>query len=374
MKDEHGTDSPSGPPAPRLALLVVLLLVALAGLATSLTSEDPFEVRLVRLQAQEQIPSIAGSLQQESTPINALFLSYANRPALWMSASLAIEKHGDLARRMLLEYGLLTEFQDVLVEFGADAVLPIGYFHSNDLATLRLRHWLGKSAEQIGRWWRDEVPLEETELDSHTRGLIGIALLRDKRYELINQFDVNNEGELIRLFGEVTVSSVGSFLTSGLRDLERQWRQGEEVEPAQLAWAGLDLLVMTSAIKILRAGKAARAGRPAGVQAADGAVAGRAFTALAPGAKIAIVSGIGVAVIRHPSLVSGLGANLANWMGWPGWIGQLLAWLFVFAILLAMLRLLFGPALFVIAPVARSCLRWVERKRAEKAGGYTHAA
>lgn len=344
----------------------MLLVGALAALTTTMTSADPFEDRLIRLQAQEKIPSIAGSLQQESPQINALFLSYANRPPLWMSASLAIEKHGDLARRLLLEYGLVSEFQDVLIDFGADAVLPIGYFYSNDLATLRLQHWLGESAGRIGRWWREDESPEKTELDAHARGLIGIALLRNKRYELINQFDVNDEGELIRLFGEATMSKVSGFFTSGLRDLERQWRQGDEVEAATFAWAGLDLLVMASAVKILRVGKMARAGRVSGGRAAGGVVAARSASALAPAAKVAIVTGMAVAVIRHPSLISGLGANLADWMGWLIWIGQFLLWLIAFAVLFGALRLLFGPMLFVTAPVARSCLRWVERRRAAK--------
>lgn len=369
MRSEHCSNVRTGVPTLRLGLLVVLFLGALAALTTTVTTSDPFEVRLVRLQAQEKIPSIADSLQQESPSINALFLSYANCPSLWMSASLAIEKHGDLARRMLLEYGLVSEFQDVLIDFGADAVLPVGYFYSNDLATLRLQHWLGESAGQVGRWWREEEPLEKMELDAHTRGLIGINLLRDKRYELINQFDVNDEGELIRLFGEATVSKVSGFFTSGLRDLERQWRQGGEVGTATFAWAGLDLLVMTSAVKILRVGKAARAGRAPGGQAVGGAVAARSVSALAPAAKVAIVSGMAIAVIRHPSLISGLGANLADWMGWPAWIGKFLMWLLAFAVLFGVLRVLFGPMLFVTAPLARSCLRWVERKRAAKASG-----
>lgn len=358
----------SGPLTLRLGILVVLLVGALAALATTMTTADPFEDRLIRLQAQEKIPSIAGSLQQESPQTNALFLSYANRPSLWMSASLAIEKHGDLARRLLLEYGLFSEFQEVLIDFGADAVLPIGYFYSNDSAAMRLQHWVGESAGRIGRWWREDEPLDKTKLDAHTRGLIGITLLEDKRYELINQFDVNDQGELIRLFGEATMSKVSGFFTSGLRDLERQWRQGDEVEAATFAWAGLDLLVMTSAVKVLRVGKVARAGRAPGGRAVGG-VAARSASALAPAAKIAIVSGMAVAVIRHPSLISGLGASLADWMGWPAWIGQFLAWLLAFAVLFGALRLLFGPMLFVTAPVARGCLRWVEKRRAAKANG-----
>lgn len=214
MKAEHRDNVRSAPPTLRLRLLVLLLVSALAALTTTMTSADSFEDRLIRLQAQDKIPSIAGSLQQESPQINALFLSYANRPSLWMSASLAIEKHGDLARRLLLEYGLVSEFQDVLINFGG--------------------------------------------------------------------------------------------------------------------------------------------------------VAARSAAALAPAAKVAIVSGMAVAVIRHPSLISGLGANLADWMGWPIWIGQFLLWLIAFAVLFGALRLLFGPMLFVTAPVTRSCLLWVERRRAAK--------
>ncbi len=345
-------------------LLCLVAILVLAGLATTLSSSDPFEVQLVRIEAQEQLPSIAPALREESAEINALFLSYADRPALWMSAYLAMEKHGDLARQMLLEYGLLSEFQKVLVNFGADSILPIAYFYSNDLASLKIRHWISEQASQIGRWWREEESAEAAELDAHTRGLIGIAILKEKRYELLNQFDRNEEGELIRFFGESTVSAVSGFFTSGLRDLEREWRQGE-AGASDFAWAGLDLLVMASAAKVLRFGKAARASRPGRISATGATVGTRSFSSLAPSARLMVVVATGYVVIQHPSVIGGLGANVARWLGWPIWLGKLLAWLIAISVVFSALALLVRPVLFLAAPLARGALLLRERRKSK---------
>ncbi|XUO88249.1 hypothetical protein RVM26_03880 [Halomonas sp. KM072] len=79
----------------------VFVLIALAAaILTSAASREPFEPRLVRLEAHKALPALP--LEQESPEINALMLHYASDQALWMSAWLAVMLHGDLAREVLL--------------------------------------------------------------------------------------------------------------------------------------------------------------------------------------------------------------------------------------------------------------------------------
>lgn len=353
--------------------ITVLTAIVIAGLASAMASHEPFEARLVRLEAQRALPSLASSLQHESLEINALFLNYASDQALWMSGALAILRHGDTAREVLVAYGLLPQFQDVLVRFGADAVLPVSYFRSHDVATMRAQHWIAERYQQLSRWWSEEAEIASSELTPYRRGLMAIALLEDNGHALLNQFVVGDQGEVLWLQGERVVAGVGDFFTSGLRNLESQWRRGGDIGAGDLGWAGVDLLVMASTVKVLRAGKAARTVRPVSAGAPGALATGGRFAALSRTAKIAAVAGTAYVVVRHPSLVSALGANLSQWLGWPVWVGQFLIWLIVLLPLLIIARFaylwLLIPALWLLVPLIRFCYKGVDKvlnKRTDK--------
>lgn len=364
--------------------IIVVTAIVIAGLASTLASHEPFESKLVRLEAQRALPTLEASLQQESPEFSALFLSYADDQALWMSASLAILRHGDTARDVLVEYGLLPDFQRVLVRYGADAVLPINYFHSHDVATLRAQHWVGERYQQLSRWWSDEEGETDSAFTPYRRGQMGIALLDANGHALLNQFVVSEQGDVEWLQGERVVAGVGDFFTSGLRDLENQWRRGDAIGAADLGWAGVDLLVMASTVKVLRAGRAARAARVGSVEAQGAraglrqgvaATSGR-FAVLPRMAKVAAVAGTAYVVIRHPSLVSALGANLSQWLGWPVWLSQFLVWLIVLLPALMLVRFAYRwflvPLLWLLVPLIRLGVRGINytlAKRAKRQAG-----
>ena len=359
--------------------IIVVTAIVVAGLASTLASHEPFESKLVRLEAQRALPSLEASLQQETPELNALFLSYADDQALWMSASLAILRHGDMARDVLVEYGLLPDFQRVLVRYGADAIMPISYFRSHDVATLRAQHWVGERYQQVSRWWSDEEGEADSAFTPYRRGQMGIALLDANGHALLNQFVVSEQGEVEWLQGERLVAGLGDFFTSGLRDLESQWRRGDDIGAADLGWAGVDLLVMASTVKVLRAGRAARAARVGSVEAQgartglrQGALmsgSGR-FAALPRMAKVAAVAGTAYVVVRHPSLVSALGANLSGWLGWPVWFGQFLIWLVVLLPVLFIARFIYRwlltPILWLLVPLMRVCFRTANNQLARR--------
>ncbi|MEA2118276.1 hypothetical protein [Halovibrio sp. HP20-50] len=363
--------------------LIVLVAIAVAGLLSTVASNEPFEAKLVRLEAQQALPALAPTLKQESPEVNAILLRYASDQALWMSASLAILRHGDMARDVLVAYGLLPDFQRVLVRYGADAVLPISYFRSHDVATLRAQHWVGERYQQLNRWWSDEEGGGDSALTPYRRGQMGIALLDANGHALLNQFVVSEQGDVEWLQGERLVAGVGDFFTSGLRDLESQWRQGDAIGAADLGWAGIDLLVMASTVKVLRAGRAARTARVGSVEVQgartslrQGVLAtGGRFAALPRMAKVAAVAGTAYVVVRHPSLVSALGANLSTWLGWPIWFGQFLIWLTVLLPTLFIARFVYRwlltPLLWLLVPLMRLCFKAANKtlaKRVQKQG------
>ena len=358
--------------------VIVAAAMLVAGILTAVASHEPFEAKLVRLEAERALPALEPTLQGETPELNALFLSYADDQALWMSASLAMLRHGDLARSVLLEYGLSPRFQQVLVRFGADSVLPISYFSRHDVATLRARHWIGERYQQLSRWWSDEEGGAESAFTPYRRGLMGIALLEASGHALLNQFVVSEQGDVEWLQGERVIAGVGDFFTSGLRDLESQWRRGEAIGAADLGWAGVDLLVMASTVKVLRAGRAARAARVGSVEAQGARVGLRQGVVAASGrfatlprmAKVAAVASTAYVVVRHPSLVSALGANVSTWLGWPVWLGQFLIWLVVLLPLLIVARFayrwLLTPLLWLCVPLLRVCFKTADHAFAQR--------
>ena len=379
-------------------LSIVLFALVAGGVLTAVASHEPFEPRMVRLEAQRALPSLAPALAEESPEINALFLSYAGEPALWAAAWLAIRNHGDLAREALLDYGLDPAFQRVLVRFGADAVLPVTYYRDHDIATLRAQHWLGTryraASEQLSRWWQDDAEkaseANPTTTDDEAtpatltparRGQIAIAILEAEGHGFLGQFVIDADGEVQWLQSERVVSDIGDFFTSGLRDLESQWRRGEPVGVADLGWAGVDLLVMTSAIKVLRTGRAVRAGAAVEGQGARAAgrgvlVGGGRFVNLSRAAKVAAVTGTAYVVLRHPSLVSALGANVGRWLGWPVWLGQFLIWTLVLLPLLIVARFVYrwllAPLLWLLVPLLKATSRtprWLMKRQRSQGDG-----
>jgi len=347
--------------------IAALSAIVTAGLASAMASHEDFESRLVRVEAERALPSLASWLADESPEINALFLNYASDPPLWMSASLAIVHHGDVAREVIVEYGLTRRFQRVLKRFGADTVLPVSYFRTHDVTTLRARHWIGQRYRQIGRWWHEEeAEPRSPEFTPHRRGLMGIALLEDHGHALLNQFVVGDEGRVHWLQGERLVAGVGGLFTAGLRDLESQWRRGDDIGAGDVGWAGVDLLVMASAVKVLRAGRAAGSARPVGGGTPAPLAAGRRFAHLSSTAGLAVVAGTVYVVVRHPSLVSALGADVSRWLGWPVWLGQFLSWLLVLLPLLVVARFVYlrllAPLLWLLVPLTRRVSRPLPRK------------
>ncbi|WP_106476299.1 hypothetical protein [Phytohalomonas tamaricis] len=361
----------------------LLLLAALGGAAilSALASSAPFEQRLIRVEAAHALPALADELASESDALNALFLAYADDEALWLAARLALVRYGDTARTVLSEYEFDPAFQRVLARFGADVVLPIAYFHRHEIDALSARHWASRQYERasdsLAQWWRtddaspandelnDEMAPANTSLTPHQRGDYAIAYLDAEGHDFLGQFVVDRQGDVRWLQSERVVSSLSNFFTRGIRDLESKWRQNDDIGVADAAWAGMDLLVMASAVKLLRAGRTLRAGsieaqsvRTGTQTVAGGEIsAGVRFSELSRGARLAAVGATTYVIVRHPGLISALGANVAQWAGLPVKLMQFALWAMILMPLLAvacwLYRLFLVPVLWLLYRILR---------------------
>ncbi|MFC0338103.1 hypothetical protein SAMN05421848_2529 [Kushneria avicenniae] len=380
-------------------LVLVLTAALVAGALSAAATATPFESRFLRASASDALPkTVAHSLTHESEALNTLFLSWSDDPSLVFNGALALSRHGDAARRVLTEYGFDPGFQDVLSRFGPDAVLPVVWFHDNTMPTLSARHWATQRYRNargaIAGWWNEESTSNDARDDSvendavendaadsktddvrgltpYQRGLYAVAFLQEEGYGFLDQFMVDEHDGVHWLQGERLVAGVSDFFTGGLRDLERTIQGPDDVGPADIAWAGVDVVMMAGAVKWLRAGRAMRAGAVESRVAAGASGELRSSRALVPAglrfgrlsrpAKLAAVGATAWVVVRHPDLINGLGANLARWLGWPVKLGQFVLW---FSIALPFLwlsnllwRWLIRPLLWMLLTVRRGSRR-----------------
>lgn len=365
--------------------VLVLTAVLAAGALSAAATATPFESRFLRVSASDALPeTVARSLNDESEAINTLFLSWSDDQALVFNGALALARHGDIARRMLTEYGFEPGFQQALSRFGPDVVLPVAWFHDNHMPSLSARHWATQRYREasgaIAGWWNDN-PVGQDDasgiddqpgLTAHQRGLYAVAFVQQEGYGFLDQFVVDEQTQVHWLQGERLVSNVSDFFTGGLRDLERTVQGPATVGPADIAWAGVDVLFMASAVKALRVGRAARAAKLEGRTAAGASgelrssralvPAGLRFTRLSRPAKLAAVGATAWVVVRHPDLINGLGANLAHWLGWPVKLGQFVLWFVIALPLLWLGRQLWRWLIRPLLWMAMTSGRVIERK------------
>lgn len=63
----------------------------------------------------------------------------------------------------------------VVVSFGANAIMPIAYFSSRDVATLWVQHWMKERFQQLSHWWSGQ---EETQIQRSPLAAAGKCALR----------------------------------------------------------------------------------------------------------------------------------------------------------------------------------------------------
>jgi hypothetical protein len=364
-------------------------LIALVGacLLAYTASQRPFAEQLIHVSLKDALPTaMAEDLQAESLILQQTFLAWSSDEALTLAARRAMLTHPAIARQVFEGHGMDPAFQQVLRRYGADVILPVHYFETNELPLINVRLWSADKArdvtESLSQWWSDapnstpgsspqaEAPGSPGSAMAPTRrAQLAMRFLEREGYRFMDQFVVDDAGAVHWLKGERALSAVSDFFTSGLRDLERKTTSDQPIGGWDVASAGLDVLVAASAVKALRAGAALRSTRAgqvtrSGVKAERRALLPAATRAVAGSAtaRLAIYATTGWLVVTHPSLISGLGATLAGLIGAPVWLVQALLWFVVLLPALWLLSLGFNVGYRLMRPF-RALARILTRTR-----------
>lgn len=356
----------------KLFLLLSVAILLAVGASTGWQAK-PLDERLMQIHLAA-LPELVPTLKNEPPAIQAVLLDYADDEILLLKAQAALLRRPLLAREILSLYGHEPEFREVLLAYGDNVFLPIGYFLKNRVRTLEWRHYANKQFEaakqQAGRLLSTEPTAEADaalaeagdRLTPEQRGWYAVNFIREDGHRFLGQFALDAQGQVKWIQTERLLSDTSSFFSSGIRTLETKARTDAQIGVADIGWAAVDLMVVTSAFKILRIGKVATAGSRA-TAASRLAKIGRSGVRTAKyGAALTTVAVVYVAA-RHPSLINDALATIATMLDLPVLAFQIIGWTLLLLPLLYLsswlLRALLPPVIFMLGVLAR-LIAWLD--------------
>jgi hypothetical protein len=336
-------------------------------------SAPPYEDQLIVVAVRQSFGDAASQVAAEPLEVQALLLDYADNEQLVLKARSALLRYPGLARRLLPIYGGEPEFQAVLLTYGEAALPPIAYFMDHDLTSLEIRRALSERIERarllydrlVGTPADAAPPATEPvpALSAEDRGWYAVHFLLEEGYDFLGQFAVDPDGNADWVQTERVTEGVADLFLGGVRSLETKWRQGEAVEGSDLGWAALDMVVIASSVKLLRAVRAGRAAAPGAAAARSGGFSGRVALfgsrVLARGGRLGIAvaryGAIPAAVylmFRYPQLINSTLAGLGDWLGVDPWLVQFLFWFVALSLIMRLALFLLGPLSRVLRGLA----------------------
>jgi hypothetical protein len=333
--------------------LIIFALAAFLAIVISLTiNAVPVEQKLIRIHAIDKLIEFPG-IENESIELQAALVDVADDPLLVLKVKAAMLRYPAMAREILPIYGSSSEFQEILREYGESVLPAIHYFVSNPIDSIEWMTQAGKQYESIKSWFvksENDSPTSEPvneltgSLTPKDRGWHAIQYIRAEGHDFIGQFVINPGGQVEWIMTERVMEGLTQFFSSGIRQLETRYKMDEQIEASDIGWASLDVLVFSSAAKVLRVGRtAAVTTQTASSGARSAALSARVISGgrlVLNGARYAkwpLLLGGAYLVFTHPSLINDFLAEVAGIIGLPAFVVQFLGWI-----------LLLLPALFLI--------------------------
>ena len=329
-------------------LLICSMALLMAAVFSTIAQPVPIEQKLINIHARDVLGDFPG-IAQESVEIQAILLDMSDNPLLLLKARAAFIRYPVMARNLFPLYAAEPEFRDILRLYGEDILPPIQHFVSRPISTIEWMNKIAGSYEAFKQFFFDAPEAESQalanvkELSPEERGWYAVNFIQSEGHDFLGQFIVDNQGATKWIGTERVLEGVNQFFASGIRDLERNYRSGNEISAGDIGWASVDVLVFASAVKVLRVGRAAAVttkGASRGTRSAALAArvtrSGKMVLSGARYAKWPLMIGAGYLVITHPSIINDLFAGVADVLGYPVIAVQFLGWL-----------LLLIPALYI---------------------------
>ena len=332
-------------------LLICGIALLLAAVFSTIAQPVPIEQKLINIHASDVLGDFHG-IEQESVEIQAILLDMSDDPLLLLKAQAAFIRYPDMARNLFPLYAEEPEFRDALRRYGEDVLPPIQHFVNQPISTIEWMHKASRQYQAAKRYFSgapeesepDSKPSDvRDELSPDERGWYAVNFIQSEGHDFLGQFIVDNQGVTQWIGTERVLEGVNQFFASGIRDLEKNYRSGNEITAGDIGWASVDMLVFASAVKVLRVGRVAAVttrsasrGTRSAALAARVTRSGKMVLSGARYAKWPVIIGAGYLIIAHPSIINDLLAGVAEVLGYPVVAVQFVGWL-----------LLLIPALYI---------------------------
>ena len=360
-------------------LLFVALVAFLAAAAIGfLTESVPYAVKLIRIQVEQQLGNIDKRITDEPLAVQALLLDYAggdkpetrgSRDALVLKAWVALLKYPLESREVLQLYGTKPEFQEILQKHGESVIPVIKYFLDNDILSLKVQATVIDSVKTVKEkvidtftkvkngfkdiWNKGSGNTPEprspqadllasqsvkTEFGSMDRGWYAINSIKSDGHKFLGQFSLDTANVAHWNQVDRTVTTVASFLTGGLSNLERKYELDEKIKSSDVFFAAIDVIPFVAAVKLLKAGKVvAFTSKELSLVSRTRVFAARLIPKnafLKSMGKYGVVLATGYVVLSHPALLNSVFAEIAELMGLNPMLIQFLGWFLIVSIAL----------------------------------------
>jgi hypothetical protein len=268
-------------------------------------------------------------------------------------------------------YGTEPAFQTALREYGESVIPVIKYFLDNDLLSVKLMNKAGEivtatmdtvgdavavAKKAIGGVWDKvrgnppapspalppPVPGEpkpvKVEFGPTQRGWYAINSINSEGHKFLGQFALDTANVAHWNQTDRTVTTVSSFLTGGVSNLERKYELDEKIGGNDVFFAAIDVIPFVAAVKLLKAGKVVTAtGKELSFVSktrvfASGLIPKNPL--LLKMGKYGVLLGTGYVVLTHPGLLNSVFAELAGLMGLNPALVQFVGWFLLISIAL----------------------------------------
>jgi hypothetical protein len=170
------------------------------------------------------------------------------------------------------------------------------------------------------------------------RGWYAINSIHGDGHKFLAQFAVDTSNVAHWNQVDRTVTTVASFLTGGVSNLERKYEVNETIGGSDVFFAAIDVIPFVAAVKLLKAGKVVTAtGKELSFMSKTRVFAARLIpknSLLVSMGKYGVVLATGYVVLTHPSLLNSAFAELAKLMGLNPMLVQFFGWFLLISIAL----------------------------------------
>lgn len=313
----------------RSVLWLALIALVIAMLVAVRFQPQPVEERLVRLHAQDVFGARSAVLA-EPLPVQALLLDYRDDRLLLLKAQAALQVFPEHTRWLMELFGEEPEFQDALKAHGEYLIPPVIHFYQNPVRSIELMNRVAGTRQT---------------LTPEQRAWYAVNFANKEGQDFTGQFVVGPDGNIEWIWTDRITEGVTQFFTSGIRTLESRYRTDQPIRASDVGWAAVDAIVIGSAVKFLKAGRAAATTARASTVTARSAAystrlarAGRMASVMVGHAKWPAVAALAYVAVRHPLVLNDLFAGAAKVLGVPPWMVQVPGWFLILLPFLLLLR------------------------------------